>query len=51
MKCLLLGAGKTSIECLKTLIRLKKQVSICLNRDELDKIKKEKQKIKTKRYL
>ena len=39
MKCLLLGAGKTSIECLKTLVKLKKNVSICLNKDELVKIK------------
>lgn len=39
MKCLLLGAGKTSIECLKTLVKLKKHVSICLNKDELVKIK------------
>ena len=39
MKCLLLGAGKTSIECLKTLVKLKKNVSVCLNKDELVKIK------------
>lgn len=39
MKCLLLGAGRTSIECLKTLVKLKKKVSICLNKDELVKIK------------
>ena len=39
MNILLLGAGKTSIECLKTLIKLKKKVSICLNEDELIKIK------------
>ena len=39
MNYLLLGAGKTSIECLKTLIKLKKKVSICLNKEELDKIK------------
>ena len=35
MKCLLLGAGKTSIECLKTLVKLRKNVSVCLNKDEL----------------
>lgn len=39
MNYLLLGAGVTSIECLKTLITLKKKVSICLNKDELNKIK------------
>lgn len=39
MKCLLLGAGKTAIECLKTLIKLKKNVSICINKEELTKIK------------
>ena len=39
MNYLLLGAGKTSIECLKALIKLKKRVSICLNKDELVKIK------------
>lgn len=39
MKYLLLGAGKTTIECLKTLIKLKKKVSICINKTELSKIK------------
>lgn len=39
MDYLILGAGKTSLECLKTLIKLKKRVSICLNKDELEKIK------------
>ena len=39
MKYLLLGTGKTSFECLKTLVKLKKKVSICLNIDELNKIK------------
>ena len=39
MKCLLLGAGKTTIECLKALVKLKKNVSICINKEELSKIK------------
>lgn len=39
MYYLILGAGKTSIECIKTLIKLKKKVSIVLNNNELDKIK------------
>lgn len=39
MNYLILGAGKTAIECLKTLIKFKKRVSICLNKDELIKIK------------
>jgi len=39
MYYLILGAGKTSIECIKTLIKYKKKVSIVLNRDELDRIK------------
>ena len=38
MNYLLLGAGKTSIECLKALIKLKKRVSICINKEELTKI-------------
>ena len=39
MNYLLLGAGNTTIECLKTLIKLNKKVSICLNKEELIKIK------------
>ena len=39
MNYLLLGAGKTVIECLKALIKLKKRVSICINKEELTKIK------------
>lgn len=39
MHYLILGAGKTAIECIKTLVKRKKKVSICLNKDELDKIK------------
>lgn len=39
MHCLLLGAGKSTLECLKTLVKRKKKVSICLNKDELEKIK------------
>ena len=39
MRYLLLGAGTPSLECLKTLIKLKKKVSMCLNKDELSKIK------------
>lgn len=39
MKYLILGAGITSIECLKMLIKLKKKVSICINEEELIKIK------------
>lgn len=39
MNYLILGAGKTAIECVKTLIQRKKKVSICLNKDELYKIK------------
>ena len=33
------GAGKTTIECLKTLIKLNKKVSVCINKEELTKIK------------
>lgn len=39
MHCLLLGAGKTTLECIKTLIKLNKKVSICLNKDETYKVK------------
>ncbi len=39
MNYLLLGGGKTSLECLKTLIKRKKKVSICLQKEELIKIK------------
>ena len=39
MNYLILGAGKTAIECLKALVKLKKKVSVCLNKDELYKIK------------
>ena len=35
MHCLLLGAGTTCIECLKSLIKHNKKVSICLNKNEL----------------
>jgi len=38
MHCLLLGAGKTTIECMKALIKLKKKVSICLSKEEISKI-------------
>ena len=39
MNYLLLGAGITTLECLKTLVSLKKKVSICINKNELNKIK------------
>lgn len=38
MHCLLLGAGTSTLECLKTLIKLNKRVSICLNKEEVNKI-------------
>ncbi len=39
MHYLILGAGKTALCCLETLVKRKKKVSICLNKEELDKIK------------
>lgn len=39
MNYLILGAGKTSIECIKILLKYKKKVSVVLNNNELDKIK------------
>jgi len=39
MNYLILGAGNTAIECIKTLVKLKKKVSICINKEELTKIK------------
>jgi len=39
MNYLILGAGKTAIDCIKTLVKLKKNISICLNKEELNKIK------------
>ncbi len=39
MHCLILGAGKTALCCLEILVKRKKKVSICLNKEELDKIK------------
>lgn len=43
MHCLLLGAGTSTIECLKTLIKLNKKISICLNKEEINKIKEYKE--------
>lgn len=39
MHYLILGAGKTALCCLEILVKRKKKVSICLNKEELDKIK------------
>jgi len=39
MTYLILGAGKTSLECIKTLIIRKKKITICLNKNEEYKIK------------
>lgn len=39
MRYLILGAGISGVECLKVLVKKKKRVSVCLNVDEVDKIK------------